>query len=114
MIIATMPHSVSVTIPSTKNVNEAFDNSSIVLNIMHEMSEAFGGCTMTKAYGAYVADNGALITEEVNVISAFVSEEQFFCAYTTMQGIAQLVCRVMTQECVLFTVDNVAFLVDGK
>jgi hypothetical protein len=111
--------SVSITVPSTVNVDGAMSNEGVlqrVQEVAQFFAAKFGGATAQRAEGFYVADDGALIAESVVVVSAYVAGDNDRLPYLDnfMRNIAQNYCKEWSQECVLYTVGGIANLAFGE
>ena len=84
----------AVYVPSTLNVNESTDNSIQVKEVLKELSTLFGGATATEAFGAWVCDNGELVTEKVTIVYSFCTSEQ---AREHIQGVVKI-CEELKKE----------------
>ena len=69
---------VSVTVPSTVNVGQQASQimvDAVVDQTLQTLSELFGGATAIPAKGAYVAEDGTLIKEDVIVVEALCEKQ---------------------------------------
>lgn len=66
---------VKIYVPTTINVDIPFDNSEWVSKTVDFLGEKFGGATTTEAFGAWVASNGKLVKEKVDLCYSFASQE---------------------------------------
>jgi putative cell wall-binding protein len=97
-------YELSLTVPSNVQGTERSElSNSITEFVASDFSERFGGATIVPAYGSYVGDDGALINEQVNVVSALTTEFSVSDA-EYMSALGRLVGRIMKQETVLVSV----------
>ena len=108
----TMKHVASIFVPSTVNVDNAIDNKAIVSSVMKQLAGRFGGATSQECNGAYVSDAGELIVESVTRVFCYATE--YRSLFDAVSQIASELCVEMSQECVLFDVDNVGYLSFGE
>lgn len=97
----------AITIPSTINVNVSIDSSAIVAGLLKTISKLTGGATAQDCMGAYVDNNGNLVTEKVTRVYAFSNDDltEFFV------NLASELKEELCQECVLVELNGVACLV---
>ena len=78
--------------------NDGADMSLIQRKAVAMMVDAFGGCTVTEAYGHWRNDAGEIMSEPVwQLVSAAVNGAS---ARSTLQDIARYVCDAGRQYCV--------------
>lgn len=107
--------SISVTVPSTVNVNGAMSSDGVaerVQEVAQFFAAKFGGATAQPGQGFYVANNGDLIAEHVTIVTAFVGADNDNLPYlpNLMEDIAKSLCAQWEQECVLYTINNIGYL----
>lgn len=107
--------SVSITVPSTVNVDGALSADNVterVKSVAEFFAAKFGGATAQPANGYYVANDGSLVAESVTIVSAFVGADNDGLPYLAdfMKNTASNFCKVWSQECVLYTVNNIGYL----
>lgn len=112
-LTAALTHKASITVPSTLGLSgiapkEVTDFTIEV--IQNDFSMMFGGCTTYKAQGAYKADNGELVKEEVTVVTANIAELDED-AERLLLALAKFVKRRHEQECVALEVDGKMYFV---
>lgn len=110
-----MTQHIQIFVPSTINTDKVADLNLICGvqdAIKRSFSANFGGFTAYNAQGGYVANNGMLVCEPVQVITSVTDDsvsEQVLWAY--IKRIGKAVCQKMSQECVLVSVNgNVEFV----
>lgn len=114
-IICELPHNVGIVVPSTFDVSNVASVeliSKVLVHVQSELCRAFGGHTsIGRCAGGWISDEGVLISEPVQLVTAFVSDEDFTGAQSIVVGLAEWVCLKMSQTCVLIVVDGKAKLV---
>lgn len=105
----TLSHVASIFVPSTADVNQTIDNTSIVSGILAQLSSQFGGASMQDVTGAWLSDSSGLVVESVKRIFCYGTDrEELFAAFSSL---AEELKTELTQESVLIDVDNVGYLV---
>ena len=98
---------VSIYVPSTVDINTVTDNTEVTKEVMKRMSLLFGGATVETKQGAWICENGELVTESINVVYSFCTSEQYDKYFHDMIKLAKDICIAMNQEAVTFeTVDE--------
>ena len=107
--------SVKVTVPTTVDVNKPADQALVDSNVDHvlsTLSELFGGATALEGRGAYVANDGSLVTEKVIVVEALCPKQDAHFRADLVMNLGAEICQSMSQESVLVQIDSVAHFVD--
>jgi hypothetical protein len=110
----TLRHVVSLTLPSTVNIDNLADSSllaSVESKVIADMANMFGGATVTLGNGAWYSDSlGSVVFEAVKIVTSFASDldDQ---AVALMIDLAEYVKAELSQESVLITLDGIAYLV---
>jgi len=68
-------HQISVFIPTTTNIDEVSDTSAYVDKTMALFGKQFGGATCSEANGVWNSSRGALVSETVNIVSSYTTED---------------------------------------
>lgn len=110
----TLSHVVSITLPSTVDIDNQAD-SSLLAKVydycLTNMSETFGGATVTNGQGAwYSNDLGKLVFESVNIVTSFAAELSDH-EISRMIDMAEFVKAELRQESVLVNLNGKAYLV---
>lgn len=112
----TLPHKIAVYVPSTINVSENAETSLVNAFLQYvetSLASLFGGCTTIPAIGSYVANDGSLVRESVNIVYAFASDEDFSKEnLKKVLYLAERLCLGMTQECIGVELDGRFILAD--
>jgi len=103
-----MDNKVSVYVPSTVNVNKRIDNKKQVMAIIKQMSLLFGGATSYECVGGWVADNGDIVTEQVNIVYSFCDKKSLNNNLANVINICQQIKKEMKQEAVTLEVNGKA------
>ena len=90
----------AVYVPSTKNVNEAIDNTNEVKRVIGELSDLFGGATATPSIGGWRCENGEVVVENTTIVYSFCTTDQAIKHAGDVLAIAQRLCREYNQEAV--------------
>lgn len=61
---------VKIYVPSTFEVDKEIDNTNFVNEIASQLSDMFGGCTITDGFGCWNSNKG-LVQEKVNIVYAY-------------------------------------------
>lgn len=109
----TLSKKVAVYVPSTMyNVpmtNE--EHAQAVTVAVDDLTSILGGTTSYKAKGSYKADNGEIIKEDVTVVQANCTEDDFNLAVTTVIALANHLKTEYKQEAVSIEVDGQLYFV---
>jgi len=105
-----MSESVTVYIPTTINVNQAVDTTEWVHIVSRELSELFGGATITQGSGCWVSDTEGLVEEKVIMVKSY-------CVQLTGELVQKVIelCQKMkitlSQEAISLEVNNSLILI---
>ena len=99
-------YKLTVYVPSTSSITEYVNNEKYVRLICRVLSTIYGGCSTTPVEGYYVANNGELIVESVTCCYTFGGDAEQLAR--TGDYIAKWLKRVMKQESVLVTIEEIA------
>ena len=103
-----MDNKVSIYVPSTVNVNQRINNKKQVLSIIKQMSLLFGGATSYKCTGGWIANNGDIITEQVNIVYSFCDKKSLHNNLANVINICQQIKKDMKQEAVTLEINGKA------
>ena len=103
-----MENKVSIYVPSTVNVNQRINNKKQVLSLIKQMSLLFGGATSYKCTGGWVADNGEIVTERVNIVYSFCDKKSLHNNLANVINICQQIKKDMQQEAVTLEINGKA------
>ena len=103
-----MDNKVSVYVPSTVNVNQRINNNKQVMAIIKQMSLLFGGATSHKCVGGWIADNGDIVTEKVNIVYSFCDKKSLNNNLANVINICQQIKKEMKQEAVTLEINGKA------
>jgi hypothetical protein len=109
-----LPHSVSVVVPSTIDVDSMMDASEVeatVNSVVRDMSLLFGGATATKGRGGWVSNDLGLVTEDVTIVESSCTEDALNAHIKTVISMCVRLKKEMTQESIALKVDGKLFLV---
>lgn len=90
----------AVYVPSTINVNESCNNEEQVKKVMKNLSVLFGGATATPAFGAWVCENGDLVTEKVTIVYSYCTSDQADAHFAKVVEICEDLKKEMGQEAI--------------
>ena len=90
----------AVYVPSTVNINEETDNSEQVNKVMKSLSVLFGGSTATPAFGAWVCEDGNLVTEKVTIVYSYCTSDQATEHIDKVVKICEDLKKEMNQEAI--------------
>ena len=90
----------AVYVPSTKDVNQAIDNTEEVKRVIGELSDLFGGATATPSIGGWRCENGEVVIEKTTIVYAFCTTDQAIEHATDVIAIAKRLCKQYSQEAV--------------
>jgi len=103
-----MDNKVSIYVPSTVNVNQRINNNKQVMAIIKKLSLLFGGATSYKCTGGWVADNGDIVTEKVNIVYSFCDKKSLNNNLANVINICQQIKKDMKQEAVTLEINGKA------
>lgn len=99
---------VTITIPSTmNNGNPVQDREHVVTALCATMSYNFGGCTTVDGVGHWQDANGKNVSENVTVVTSYVTGDAVRTVKEVMQGNAEYLKERCEQDCVLVTIEPV-------
>lgn len=97
-------YKLTIYVPSTYGTANQIDNEKYVRQISQMLSAIFGGCSVSKIDGYYVANDGSLVVESVTVVWTFGSDAEKLGRIGNYTG--RWLKRVMRQESVLVTIER--------
>lgn len=102
-----LTHSVALYVPSTKfDVEIPYTEFMEITNeVVIEFTKEFGGATVFLVQGSYLADNGEVITEKLNVVEVFSSRDRFPDLVAKAYAVADMLKSKMSQETVSIRVN---------
>ena len=103
-----MNNKVSIYVPSTVNINKRINNNKQVMSIIKQMSLLFGGATSYKCTGGWVAENGEIVTEQVNIVYSFCNKKSLQNNLSKVINICQQIKKDMKQEAVTLEINGKA------
>src|SRR5690554_1087223 len=103
-----MDNKVSIYVPSTVNINRSINNNKQVLSIIKQMSLPFGGATSYKCTGGWIANNGDIVTEQVNIVYSFCDKKSLKDNLSKVINICQQIKKDMQQEAVTLEINGKA------
>lgn len=103
-----MDNKVSIYVPSTVNINKRINNDKQVMAIIKKMSLLFGGATSYKCTGGWVAENGEIVTERVNIVYSFCDKKSLNNNLANVINICQQIKKDMKQEAVTLEINGKA------
>ena len=103
-----MDNKVSIYVPSTVNVNQRTNNKKQVIDTIKKMCLLFGGATSYKCAGGWIADNGDIVTEQVNIVYSFCDKHSLHNNLAKVINICQQIKKDMAQEAVTLEVNGKA------
>lgn len=111
---AKFEHSVSITIPSTVDIDNGASQEKIdvcVERVVKVFADVFGGATVTKADGAWFSAELHKVVYEPVVIVTSYHDGSVERAHSLAEAMAEVIRDDMSQECVAYTIDGVMYLV---
>lgn len=104
-------HSLAIFVPSTMDVSQEVDNRSQVRHTLSFLGDIFGGATSSHADGVWRSEESGLVTEQVTIVSTFVSKKALDKHLNDVLEYASDLKKTMKQEAVAISVDNQLILV---
>jgi len=103
-----LDHKVTIYVPSTHSVRETAHTLQAVFTdaALARLAGWFGGASVTTATGAWVAADGRLVKEAINLVWAFTDAEGLAAHTHGVLGLAREIAREMTQEAVAVEIDG--------
>lgn len=105
--------SVSVYVPSTKNVNEVLSESAreeYVKMVLEALSNLFGGATSYDAKGSWVSNKG-LVLEDIKVCKSYCTSEQLKAGVDKVIGLCQELKSELGQEAISLEINNKLYFI---
>jgi len=81
------------------------------MDTIKQMSLLFGGATSYKCTGGWIADNGDIVTERVNIVYSFCDKKSLQDNLSKVINICQQIKKDMAQEAVTLEVNGKATFV---
>ncbi|MHB0937120.1 MAG: hypothetical protein ACYC6A_12095 [Armatimonadota bacterium] len=108
-----LEHSLRLYVPGTVNVNEdaASQQETMVLRVLDNFSEWFGGATSYKAEGAWKSPAAGLVIEKVTIVESYASTEAVEANLGNVLNLCEEIKAEMKQEAVALEYDNRLFLI---
>ena len=103
-----MDNKVSIYVPSTVNIKQRINNDKQVMAIIKQMSLLFGGATSYKCTGGWIANNGDIVTEQVNIVYSFCDKKSLKDNLSKVINICQQIKKDMKQEAVTLEINGKA------
>lgn len=108
-----LQNSVSIYVPSTISINQHFENTETVQDILMEMSQIFGGCTATESAGCWATKNKGLVTESITICKSFCDDSVLKGNLNLIIEICKGLCNDLKQEAVSLEVNGNLYFVTG-
>ena len=106
-----LTHSIAVFVPSTLDVDVMFDNTHQVKSAIHFFGGLFGGAVSNQADGVWKSEDKGLVTEQVTIVRAFVSQQLLDTHLNSVIDYAGQLKAEMQQEAIALDVDGQLVLV---
>jgi hypothetical protein len=104
-----LKNKISIYIPTTTNAKEKNEEAGEYYKnrALEYLAKRHGGATAIESEGAYIADNGEMITEKIFIVYAFT---EFLNEETkqSLERLAEFIKEEMVQECVLIEINGQA------
>jgi hypothetical protein len=97
---------VSIYVPSTKNVDEAFDSSEYKNKVITKLAQLFGGATASEAVGGWVCGNGSTVLEKVTIVYSFCKSEELTMHFNDIYNICMWLKEELKQEAVTLEING--------
>jgi hypothetical protein len=108
----TLREYVSLYVPSTEYNTESTElGETWKLNTLREFANLFGGSTAFLSAGAYVAGNGELIQEKINIVKSFTTGETLLAKLHNVLNFAKQLKLAMKQETIGIEINGTFYLV---
>ncbi len=102
---------VKIYVPSTVDVDKAFDSSEWTEKAMSALSSYFGGATSTKALGAWISGKGDLVKEDVTLVFSYATQAQLEENIENVYGFCLTMKQALSQESIALEVNGELYLV---
>ena len=104
---------IAVYIPSTKNVDEAIDNSEYVDMSASLFSSCFGGATASENFGYWEGSKG-LTKEQTTIVYSFCDEKALEENLDKVIDFCEWLCSELTQDAVSLDVNGTLYFISKK
>lgn len=110
---ASLSERVAIYVPSTVNANDdgAALGDAMTAEVAGELSELFGGATISIAAGAWMSEAVGLIREQVQIVYSYCTPEQLLQYAQRVREIAERVKSEMSQEAVSVEINSNLYLI---
>ena len=102
---------IKLAVPGTNNVNQLTDTKDYVVKVMKFFCERFGGATVSKTEGGYIASDGQLVVEPVSWVWSYCTTQQLEMHSAEVVSLAETLCRELHQESVAVIINESMFFV---
>lgn len=105
--------SVSVYVPSTKNVNEKLSaeaHKEYVDMVLEALSNLFGGATAYDAKGSWVSQSG-LVLEDIKVCKSYCTSEQLKAGVDKVITLCMELKKELSQEAISLEINNKLYFI---
>lgn len=102
---------IGLAVPGTENVNQLVDTKEHVSKVMTYFCTWFGGATVNKTEGGYIASNGQLVVEPVSWVISYCTTKQLEMHSVQVVSLAESLCRELRQESIAVIINESMFFV---
>lgn len=105
--------SVSVYVPSTKDVNKKMssdEHQKYIDRVLTELSNLFGGATAYDAKGSWVSQQG-LVLEDIKVCKSYCSSEQLKSGVDKVITLCMELKKELSQEAISLEINNKLYFI---
>jgi len=106
-----LSHSIKLYIPSTTSINQEFDNSKLVNEVLTNFSDWFGGATSSQVKGAWTSPTQGLVVENVTLVYSFATSKQIDQQLENVIKLAMQIKKDLSQDSVAIEYDNQLYLI---
>lgn len=102
---------VGIGVPSTTDVSVPTDTTAYKDEVARQFCEWFGGVTIDKRDGGYIAKDGRLITEPIFWVISYCTTQQLEEFLPRAVALAQTLCKELRQESIAMIINYEMILI---
>lgn len=106
-----LKHNIKIYLPNTRDGDKPADTRQLVKRTLVIFSKYFGGATTYAATGAWLSNKYGLITEKVNIVESYSSEDDLEDGLLVVLDHAKAVKGELLQEAIAIEFNNALYFV---
>lgn len=110
-----LPNRIAFYVPSTKEGSKKtskIEFAERTQEVTKLLCKWYGGASVQQVTGSYLLENGILVTETVNKVLAFATDEAYSSNSVNLIQLASKKCKEWTQETIGLETNGTFYLID--